>query len=79
MADLFINEGGDGGCNRLQNGYCPISHCNWAPKWLSPLIFTNLGIWALKLGDGQKNEPTKSMLNIWNVLAICFWKIGCLF
>ena len=34
------------------------SHCNWAPKWLLPLTFTNLGAWALKLGNGQKLEPT---------------------
>ena len=35
------------------------SHRKWAPKCLSPLIFTNLEIWwALKLGDGQKIEPT---------------------
>ena len=34
------------------------SHCRWAPKCLSLLIFTSLEIWALKLGDGHKIEPT---------------------
>ena len=33
-------------------------HWQFAPKWLSPLIITDLVLYAPKLGDGQKIEPT---------------------
>ena len=54
------------------------SHWQFAPKWLSPLIVTNLKVLALQLGDSPKFLVYKGLWPHHMILEVCWDSLGTL-